>query len=153
MNSFEVAEKLIKFPHLKKCFEGIFSADNLPRFIKKNHFIICNTDVLSGNGKHWYCVLKIDSSTLECFDSLGVNNEKKTFLTDNFKQRYVSKIKFNVTQVQSSETATCGLFVLYFLVHRFHNKDLGFTDLLNEIFVASLEENERSVNLFASEHF
>ena len=153
MNSFEVAEKLIKFPHLKKCFEGIFSADNLPRFIKKNHFIICNTDVLSGDGKHWYCVLKIDSTTLECFDSLGINAEKKKFIAEKFKQRYVSKIKFNVTQVQSSETATCGLFVLYFLVNRFHNKDLGFTDLLNEIFVASLEENERLIQSFRSTYF
>ena len=46
MNSFEVAKKLIKFPHLKKCFEGIFPADNLPRFIKKNHFIITSESVL-----------------------------------------------------------------------------------------------------------
>ena len=153
MNSFEFGERLTQFPELKNYFQGVFSADNLPRSIKKNHFIICNTDVLSGNGKHWYCVVKIDSSTLECFDSLGVNYEKKKFLAEKFKQRGVSKIKFNVTQVQSSDTATCGLFVLYFLVHRLHNKDLGFTDLLNEIFVASIEENERLIHSFTSDNF
>ena len=152
MISSEFAEKLSHFPNLKKKFGGIFSADTLPIKLKPKSFIICNTDVEKGPGKHWYCVVKIDSSTIECFDSLGVNYEKKKFLAEKFKQRGVSKIKFNVTQVQSSDTATCGLFVLYFLVHRLHNKDLGFTDLLNEIFVASIEENERLIHSFTSDN-
>ena len=153
MISSEFAENLAHFDHLKKHFYGVFSADTLPKVIRLKSFIICNTDISSGPGKHWYCIVKLQPGILECFDSLGINAEKKKFIAEKFKQRYVSKIKFNVTQVQSSETATCGLFVLYFLVNRFHNKDLGFTDLLNEIFVASLEENERLIQSFRSTYF
>ena len=33
MNSFEFSDKLSHFPEIKKHFEGIFSADNLPKKI------------------------------------------------------------------------------------------------------------------------
>ena len=35
MESPEFSEKLSNFPEIKKYFEGIFSADNLPKKIKK----------------------------------------------------------------------------------------------------------------------
>ena len=71
----------------------------------------------------------------------------------NLKQKGIEQIKFNVTQVQSSESDTCGLFVLYFLIQRYHNKDLSFNEFMNEIFVFSQSENEKLVNTFATDHF
>ena len=153
MESPEFSEKLSNFPEIKKYFEGIFSADNLPKKIKKNCFIICNTDVSTGPGKHWYCIVKLSSTILQCFDSLGIDNTKKNFIVSNLKQKGIEQIKFNVTQVQSSESDTCGLFVLYFLIQRYHNKDLSFNELMNEIFVFSQSENEKLVNTFATDHF
>ena len=153
MESPEFSEKLSNFPEIKKYFEGIFSADNLPKKIKKNCFIICNTDVSTGPGKHWYCIVKLSSTILQCFDSLGIDNTKKNFIVSNLKQKGIEQIKFNVTQVQSSESDTCGLFVLYFLIQRYHNKDLSFNELMNEIFVLSQTENEKLVNNFALDHF
>ena len=153
MNSDELSEKLSHFPEVKKHFEGIFCADNLPKKIKKNCFIICNTDIRSGAGKHWYCVIKFGNNILECFDSLGINSEKKIFLASHLNQRDITKINFNVTQVQSSESDTCGQFVLYFVIQRYHNKDLSFNELMNEIFVLDRNENEKLVNTFALEHF
>ena len=153
MESPEFSEKLSNFPEIKKYFEGIFSADNLPKKIKKNCFIICNTDVSTGPGKHWYCIVKLSSTILQCFDSLGIDNTKKNFIVSNLKQKGIEQIKFNVTQVQSSESDTCGLFVLYFLIQRYHNKDLSFNELMNEIFVLSQTENEKLVNSFALDHF
>ena len=153
MDSFELAKNLQHFPNLVPLLQGIYAADNIPQTIKKNHFIICNTDISSGAGKHWYCIVKVESNVLECFDSLGVDGQKKLFLTTHFNQRFISKVKFNVTQVQSSMSSTCGLFVLYFIVNRFHNQDLSFADLLNDIFVASLKENEKRVEIFANENF
>ena len=153
MNSNDFSEKLSLFPEVKKHFEGIFCADNLPKKIKKNCFIICNTDNRSGAGKHWYCVIKFDNNVLECFDSLGINSEKKLFLASHLNQRAITKIKFNVTQVQSSISDTCGLFVLYFLIQRYHNKDISFHELMNEIFVVDTNENEKLVNSFTLEHF
>ena len=79
MISSEFAEKLSHFPNLKKKFGGIFSADTLPIKLKPKSFIICNTDVEKGPGKHWYCVVKLNTSVLECFDSLGIDSEKKLF--------------------------------------------------------------------------
>ena len=153
MLSNQFAEKFQKFSNLKNQLQGVYSADTLPREIKKDKFIICNTDVSSGEGKHWYCVLKLENNVLECFDSLGITREKKLFLENNFRQRYIKKIKFNVTQVQSSTSDTCGLFVLYFIIQRFHNKDENFTDLVNEIFVESHSQNEKVVLEFAKTHF
>lgn len=153
MISSEFALKLQSFPHLEKCFAGIYSSDTIPKNIKKNSFIICNTDTAQGRGIHWYCVLKIDPLALECFDSLGIKNEKKEFLKKKFHFRNIDRIKFNTTQVQSSLSDTCGYFVLYFLIHRFHNKDLSFSEILNEIFVSSVEENENKVKDFQNFHF
>ena len=36
MNSFEFADKLSNFPEIRKHFQGVFSADNLPQKIKNN---------------------------------------------------------------------------------------------------------------------
>ena len=153
MISSDFANKLSNFPEIKKHFQGVFSADNLPKSIKKNHFIICNTDILKGTGKHWYTVVKLQNDCLEYFDSLGVDNIKKAFIQNNFHQKGITKVKFNVTQVQASTSSTCGLFVLFFIVNRYHNQDLNFTDLLNELFVQSHSQNEEVVNSFINLHF
>ena len=152
MNSKELTDSLKNFPHLLRNCDGIFSADTLPQKLKKNHFIICNTDISSGPGKHWYCVVKLAQDTLELFDSLGIDEPKRAFIASHFRQRGIYKIKFNVTAVQSDLTSTCGRFVLYFLVNRFYNKDLHFTDFLNEFFVKSQSTNEDIVNKFFDDH-
>ena len=153
MIASDFANKLSSFPQIKKHFQGIFSADTLPKSIKKNHFIICNTDIFSGAGKHWYTVIKLQNDSLEYFDSLGVDDEKKAFIRNNFNQKGITKVKFNVTQVQASTSSTCGLFVLFFIVNRYHNKDLNFTELLNEMFVKSHSQNEEIVTSFCDLHF
>ena len=81
MISSEFEEKLSHFPQVKKYFRGVFSSNNLPKFMPKRSFIICNTDVSSGPGKHWYCVVKFNSDQLECFDSLGISEEKKNIFS------------------------------------------------------------------------
>ena len=153
MLSFEFEEKLSHFPNLKKHFVGVFSADTIPSKIKLKSFLVCNTDIQQGSGKHWYCIVKINATTLECFDSLGIDNEKKIFLKSSLHHKNIKKIKFNVTPVQSSISDTCGLFVLYFIINRYHNQDLSFTELVNEIFVKNIEHNENVVKKFALEHF
>lgn len=153
MLSPEFEQKLSQFPNLKKHFGGVFSADTIPSKIKLKSFLVCNTDVHKGPGKHWYCIVKINSTTLECFDSLGIDTEKKLFLESSFNHKNIRKIKFNVTQLQSSTSDTCGLFVLYFIVNRYHNQDLNFSDLVNEIFMKNIEYNETVVKQFALEHF
>ena len=153
MLSPEFQEKFNSFPNLKARFDGVYSADTLPGNIRKDHFIVCNTDLSSGPGKHWYCILKSERNTLECFDSLGIDDTKKQFLIDSCHFKGIKKIRFNLTAVQCSDTSSCGLFVLYFLIQRCHNKDMSFDDLLNEIFVESKSANEQKVASFCNFHF
>jgi len=94
MLSSEFLPKLSFYPKIQEKLQGIYASDNLPKRIKKGNFIICNTDNSKGVGQHWYCVVKLNPSVLECFDSLGINEAKKSFLKTNFHLQYVSKIKF-----------------------------------------------------------
>ena len=153
MLSNEFYDKLKSFPYLRPKLAGIFSSDTIPKRLKKDHFAICNTDVSTGLGQHWYCFVKVERNKLECFDSLGINEDKKTYLQSNLKIHGISKIDFNVTPVQSPSSDSCGLFVLYYLIQRFYNKDIDFDDLLNHIFEESTTENEKLVEEFCRSHF
>ena len=153
MISSNFAKYLHSFPNVKKFFKGIFAADTIPKTLKVNHFLICNTDTANGNGKHWYCVIRTKTSEIECFDSLGIDQPKRIFLQNTFNFKGIRKIKFNCTPVQSPESSTCGHFVLYFLINRMYNKDLGFSDLLNDIFESDTYKNEEAVTTFFQKHF
>lgn len=148
MLSNEIIRLLLKLP-FKDFFDGIFARDNVPKQLKDRHFIILNTDIQSGPGKHWYTVLKING-VVECFDSLGIDDEKKKFLVENFNFRGAKYLDINRTQVQPSSSILCGEYVLYFLFERYTNLDMTFDDLLNEIFSNNLRENDVYVNNFIS---
>jgi len=153
MISSEFENYLANFEHSKKFLQGVYASDTIPRTVKVNHFIICNTDVSSGTGQHWYVVLKLHHRELECFDSLGIDANKKQFIREHFNLKGIRKIKFNVTQLQSNLTSTCGKFVLYFIINRLYNSDLGFNEFLNEYFTQDLLQNETLVNSFFDSHF
>ena len=141
MISTEIKLFFERYPSLKKFFLGTFSIDTVPKVIPLNHFLICNTDTSSGSGLHWFALFRFSKQDLECFDSLGISQEKKDLLTSlNFKG--VSNLVFNVTQVQPNESISCGQFAVYFLFERLHNLDFSFHELLNELFVDNLIKNE-----------
>jgi hypothetical protein len=96
-------------------------------------------------------LIKTSKYTLECFDSLGVNSEKKHLLTEHCHFRNIKEIKFNETRFQSNETNTCGLFTIYFIIERMHNLDLTFEELLEEIFEDSTFANEETVSRFCND--
>ncbi|MBM3937186.1 MAG: hypothetical protein FJ333_00830 [Sphingomonadales bacterium] len=77
----------------KTFFAGIFSADNIPKKIKHKHFIILNTDFKDGPGKHWYVVVRLHN-LLECFDPLGVSEDRKHFISTNLKFAGIHHISF-----------------------------------------------------------
>lgn len=58
MQGAEFAEYFETFPHLKKCFKGVFAIDKLPKVLKLRQFCICNTDFAIGEGIHWFLLLK-----------------------------------------------------------------------------------------------
>ncbi len=149
MQSNELIDFIAKIPSLKNHFVGVFSIDTLPipSTLKNRKFLICNTAIKTEVGEHWFCVSKINHK-IEVFDSLGVDVQKKALLSNFCKPKYATELKINVTPVQSKASTSCGLFVLYFVINRFYNADLGFKTLLNEIFSSDLDLNERLVMEF-----
>jgi hypothetical protein len=150
MQSSEFINYFKSFPNVKNHFLGVFSINTLPKSIKHRKFCICNTDVESGNGKHWICFVRSNKDTIELFDSLGIDDEKKKLIT-KYCTFNAKEIIFNETQFQADFSETCGLFVIYFLIERIFNFDLTFEELLHDIFYDDKLKNEKKVIEFCSE--
>ena len=137
----------------KHFFLGIFAANTIPRKIKDKQFMIINNDYNTGPGKHWYAIARF-KNLIECFDSLGINSEeRKTFIFNHFKFRGTTHVIYNTSQLQPLSSILCGQFVLYYLFERYHNLDLTFDDLLNEIFNENLSQNDDIVLNFMNDFF
>ena len=135
------------FPFLKHNFVGTFSIDTIPKSLKNHQFCVFNSDPSNCIGQHWLCCYK-EHKNLYCFDSMGINDEKKTLLSKYCNVKGIKEIHFNETQFQSISSETCGHFTIYFLIHKSYNKDLTFEDLLEDIFENNPEKNETRVNKF-----
>jgi hypothetical protein len=118
MQGVEFSKYFEKFPALQKCFNGVYSIDTLPKQFKYRTFCICNTDTHDGLGKHWICFIKSEKSSIECFDSLGISSEKKELLI-KYCQFKGKNLYFNYNQFQKSDSVTCGLFCVYFIIQRY----------------------------------
>jgi len=143
---------IFKKSSFSKYFDGVYPSDLIPKTLKVNHFIVCNIDDSSQVGSHWYVVYRHNLCTIEIFDSLGVTEQKKIFLTQKFNFAPVTKLKCNITALQSKESLNCGLFCLYFIHNRLYNKDLGYSELLQEIFL-SPSNNEVLVTNFYKDNY
>ena len=149
MQGFQINEYFNSFPNLTKHYKGIFAIDTLPRIIKLRQFLICNTDLSSGSGAHWFCLLRTSKNTLECFDSLGITDDKKKNLELYCHVKGVKDIEFNETPFQLEHSDSCGLYCVYYIIKRMYNLDLDFEHLLEEIFDdKNKEENELVVKQF-----
>lgn len=133
--------------NFKNNFCGIYSSDNIPKTLKNRHFIILNTDVKSGPGKHWYTVVRI-GDCVECFDSLGIDEPKKYFLRSNFNFDGIRFISCNITPLQPITSTLCGQYVLFFLFERYHNFDIDFNELINTVFTSDTFQNDEIVKSF-----
>lgn len=152
MKSCQFLEHFNSFPNVIQYFDGVFAADTIPKKLANGHFLICNSDISSNPGTHWYCFVR-NHECIECFDSLGIDKAKKSFLLSLPLIKKNSELEFNISQVQNSDSKSCGEFVIYFLINRLHNKDIELEDLLNYIFETSTEKNENIVDQFLLEHF
>ena len=148
MQSSEFENYFIGYPFLKKHFKGTFSIDTLPKSLKNLDFCVCNTDVSTGVGIHWFFILKSSKNSIEVFDSLGIDPEKEKNIETYFKFRGIKSIQFNESVFQNQESNTCGLFVIYFIWQRMFNLDLTFDDILEHIFDPQVDFNELKVKQF-----
>lgn len=140
----------IKKVIFKKYFGGIFAIDNLPKKIYDKHFIIVNTDISEGPGKHWFTLVRL-KNTIEYFDSLGVDKQKQDFICSHFNITGISYVALNKTQLQPLTSSLCGEYVLFYLFERYHNLDLDFDELLNQIFSENFMQNDETVIKFMTD--
>ncbi len=97
----------------------------------------------SGEGKHWFLLLKSNNEIIEVFDSLGVSAEYiKNYIP------YNAIYEYNTQPVQCNDSELCGKFVLYFLILRYFNLDGEYEDVLNELFTTDCKTNESRVETF-----
>ena len=135
---------------LKPYLQGVLAIDMLcdVRKLKKGHFIIFNASKKNSKGTHWMCLSRSLDGKYIVFDSLGICKKKekllKTYLPNKFD------VIYNVSRFQKDDTSTCGLFCLYFLINQTFNLDLTFSELLNKIFSADPNSNEKRILKFIS---
>lgn len=148
MLSSELNEIFSNHLNLKNLYDGTFSFDKVPKQLAVNHFIIINFSDSNQIGSHWFTVYRESRSCLQCFDSLGLTDDKVAKVTHLFAHFNLKEIIYNKSQLQKSDTISCGQYVLYFIFQRLMNLDLKFSHLLNEIFTLDLEKNEKKVSSF-----
>lgn len=126
-----------------QAFHGVFSMDNLPNSVPRRPFlIIVNTQTHNLPGEHWKVVLIDEDKHGELFDSLAlpVSNVLIRWLN-----RFTVRWKTNRLSFQHPLSATCGAYVLYYLLNRLRVKNL---DSITAAFTAYPFANECVVKHF-----
>ena len=105
-------------------FGGIYPIDMLPpRIPRRPIFIIINTDTKNLPGKHWKAVYIKEDNAAEVFDSLAL---PLNVHTENWLNKFTTRWSLNCRACQHPLSASCGSFVLYFILNRlnYHNFDV-----------------------------
>ena len=140
------ADQLIVF--LKnRCPELDFAVTSADRLPSRTDFqrpagLIANTDYAAGPGEHWVCFYFPQTGPVEFFDSLGHAPEH---YHPNFKNLLVANgpsYLYNTARVQNYGSPYCGVYCLYYLVHRYAGID--FQRILNR-FGRHYARNEATV--------
>ena len=133
MNNLELQRILRGYP------VSVCSADT----IKKNRFVIANTDTRGGPGKHWVSFHFTDRGPDEFFDSLG-----KTPDYYNFEGVLEKPYLTIQNRLQDFGSNTCGLYCIYYVLCRYAG--MSMMDLVNVFSVRELELNDRLVRTFVN---
>jgi len=73
--------------NIKKHYGGCFGRDKIPRTLKKFQFIICNTDLSSSDGQHWFTFYRHSKDEV-------LLNKYLAYLALNYRWSQISKVKF-----------------------------------------------------------
>ena len=156
MNSKQIADILNRYPRIKNCFIGVFSSDMLvdPAAAKSSYpyCFVANTAASSKSGEHWVAFFVLDPTTVEYFDSYGLEPSVKSF------KKFVShfpNFTHNSTPLQGYSTM-CGQYCVLFLIARQYGHSLesivkrfhaGVRPLIRDISVCSIVNNLAGLKL------
>jgi len=133
-------------PDLLVHWAGTKALDEIPKQLKVKSFIIVNTSVKEKKDGHWIVLSRPYLGEIEVFNSLGF--ESLATIKPHLQFPFKSNIIYNNSSVQMPTTSSCGLYCIYFVVHRFLNLDIPFDELMEDIFTSNLNKNEDLVFKF-----
>lgn len=97
-------------------FEGVFAVDQLPIVLTKlPRVLIANTDLSSGQGKHWIAIYVSSERIGEYFDPLGQKPGEKF---EEFLLRNSRAYVYNDKRIQNLGSRTCGEHSVLFCILR-----------------------------------
>ena len=124
-------------------FQGVFPIDKLPDSVSRLPFLmIVNTHAHNLPGEHWLAISIDRNKRGEIFDSLAM---PVSILLARWMNQFTRTWQRNHYSFQNPLSASCGAFVLYYVLHR------TSTSKLSEItkpFSFILYENELIVRSF-----
>lgn len=127
MNSLEISNILSSNSMTKKCFKGVFSANNIKDFEDFPYGVVINTDKFGEPGTHWVALYVIDKNTAEYFDSFA---QTPTKYINNYLKKF-KDLKMSHTKIQSIFDTSCASHVIYFLFHRC--KGISFNSIMEQL--------------------
>ena len=109
-------------PTLRRHVMGIYARNTLPSSIPwllraRGVGFIVNTEPRQKRGRHWIAMV-IEGNKAELFDSLA---EPVNVDFDRYLKSRVASYIYNRQQLQSVDSDICGLYCLYYLLHKFKN--------------------------------
>ena len=128
---------------------GVYASDRIPNHrFKHSYGLIVNTDKHTDPGQHWCTIYNDGHGHIEFFDSYGRPPTENSVLISSWINEISETLNFNNQQLQSNNSAVCGLYCLLYLHQRLNGISL---DDFVKIFDSNLNANdEYVVNLRSS---
>lgn len=137
MNSLELATVIAKDETVQYQFQGVYSANNLPRRLQKGQSLILNCCNSNLPGKHWLCLYQNSDDVLEMFDSFG--NSPNVYGL-NEKLPYSNIYIYNRKQLQGWTSNVCGVYCLFYLYYK--TRDFPVDKIVNSAFSNDYNQND-----------
>ena len=139
----QITRAMMNDPATRQQYAGVVSRDQLKIPRKRPSFLISNTDVSSGPGKHWVVFYFPKKGKQEFFDSLG-----KPLSFYGFKSK--KRLRTNKKQFQASGSKVCGHYALFYALQR--SRGIPMETVLNS-FGKNQDINYRRVHQYVSSYF
>lgn len=145
LTGYELEKLIAKYANhrTQKAFLGIFSIDTLPQQIPHLPILlIVNTHTKNLSGEHWKAIYISEERHGEVFDSLALPVSARLL---QWMNRFTRRWQQSRLILQNPLSASCGAFVLYFVLTRLLYKD---GKKYFSIFSKKLHENDRLMKEF-----
>jgi hypothetical protein len=121
-------------PAVRNAFSGIFYFGDNKNIFKPPNYPSCFILYMPYNARcgHWIAGIVLSRAQCEIFNSIGgLNPSLKSWLF-RIKPRTM-RLRWNSVCVQPQASSLCGLYCIFYLIHRLH-KRLSFWTLFDHVF-------------------